>query len=74
MSGPFIVDPKWQNAADSAFARQVWLECTKIAASKILDHATPSGKAFEAFPDKVTKRFIELCEQGFFDVKREGSK
>lgn len=73
MSGPYVVDPKMQNAADSAYARQIWWEAAKVMLSK--DCVTPnSSESMITVPDNLVKSFIQKCEQGFFDVKRESSK
>ena len=65
-----------QNAADSAYARQIYWEACKIIFVDSIGklERTISGKEGLEAVDTAVKEFKSRCESGFFDVKRQTGK
>lgn len=63
-----------QDAADSAYARQLWWESTKIVLEDVHGKVEGIHAASQNIPDNIVKDFIKRCESGFFDVKRQTGK
>lgn len=75
MNSPMIVNNELQDAADSAYARQIWYETTKMRYQHVLDNVTINNlEEFNFASDTIVNEFKPRCESGFFDVKRQARK